>query len=82
MIGISFQEETNANTKRPGKIEIKDEGDNGCNVVGSVFAESVAGFIKISVGAMGSSNAKASDGKPFVMGQDTDVSLRSETSRD
>lgn len=74
--GISFQEETNANTKRPGHIDLTDEGERGCLITGSVFAESVAGFVKLSVGPLGSSNAKVSDGLPLSKGADTDVSMR------
>jgi hypothetical protein len=54
----------------------KDKPENGCSVVGSVFAESVAGYIKIAVGAVGSTNAKTSTGAVLARGGDSEVSLR------
>ena len=50
LLGITFEEETNANKKRPARVQKTAAGEQGCGVEGSVFAESVAGLIKLSVG--------------------------------
>ena len=56
-------------------MDTTPSGERGCSVVGSVFAESVAGYIKLDVGPLSSPATKV-QGKALLGDGESQVSLR------